>query len=107
MRDLTRTRPPAARHEDPARLEVHIDHLVLDGVEAVDASALEAAIRLELERRLAEGGSAGIPQAPRRYAGAPIEVPPGAPADVVGARIAEVVHEAVALHIAPEGEGRP
>jgi hypothetical protein len=59
VRDLTRTRPAAARSLGPARLEIGIEQLVLEGVEAFDASALESAIALEVGRLLAGEGIAG------------------------------------------------
>ena len=105
MRDLTRRRP-LTEGPGAARLEVRIDHFLLDGVGPIDASALETAIHLELGRLLGGGSAGGGSEPELRSEGSTIEIPAGAAAEVVGARIAQVVHRAVAPHIAPEGKGR-
>ena len=74
----------------PRRIEVEIEALVLDGVRPGDAEIVGAALERELgrlarERGLPEGG-------PARPGPAQVELRAGEPPELLGARLADVIH---------------
>lgn len=79
----------------PARIDLRIDTLVLDGLDGVDAAAVGTAVRRELARLLSEGG---VPPAwqqggtAARLDGGAVTVAPGTPSGEVGARIARTLY---------------
>jgi hypothetical protein len=87
-------------------IEIHIDQLVLEGVEVRDRSRLRAAVEAELTRLLAEGGlppglaQGAAPAASRLDSshfipgleGGAINLPPGLPDGAAGRRIAGAVY---------------
>ena len=76
----------------PARVELRIDQLVLEGVERADAPAIAAALERELGRLLAAepGWGSGVSR-DRIDAGA-IDLPGRGSPELLGARIAQAVH---------------
>ena len=90
--------PPAVM---PARVELRIDHLVLEGVERADAPAVAAAVERELGRLLTaeQGWGSGVSR-DRIDAGA-IDLPDRGPPELLGARIARAVHRGMT-----RGQGR-
>ena len=74
----------------PRRIEVEIEALVLEGVRAGDAEIVGAALERELGRLAREGG---LPAAgPVRPGPAQVELRPGEPPALLGARLAGVIH---------------
>ncbi|GAA0984524.1 hypothetical protein GCM10009555_058420 [Acrocarpospora macrocephala] len=86
------------------RIELHIEHLVLDGVAPADTASFRRALEAELTRVLAEAGAEALSgpdlgrlgsepagRAPR------VELPlaPGATADQVGTGVADALGRAV------------
>jgi hypothetical protein len=77
---------------DVSRIELHIDALVLDGVDPADRAAFAAALQADLARVIGESGVAGA----ARHDGAavvaapPVDTPAATPA-ALGAATARVI----------------
>ena len=82
--------------QSPSRVEIHIDRLILDGVEfdSHDSNQLSAAVRLELASRIAADG---LPSAWMRGGSidelAAGQIAPTRSAQALGASIASAVHQ--------------
>lgn len=79
----------------PARIEVEIEQLVLEGFDPRDSSRIRAALERELGRLLAEGGVPGAWRAGgsvARVDAGSFEVAPGGSAETVGTKIAARLH---------------
>jgi hypothetical protein len=79
-------------------IELHIEHLVLDGLPlaAADGASVLTAVQTELTRLLTEGGLApGLQQggALTSLRGADVRLSPGPAPDAVGREIGAAVHE--------------
>lgn len=86
----TRPSPPGA----PPSVRVHIERLVVSGVDVRDRVGLGNAVQVELERLLTEHGWADAPEAAQQVARVQGGVIPAAPSRVAefGARIAGAVY---------------
>jgi hypothetical protein len=86
------------RDVSSARIELHIDRLVLDGFAPGDRHGIADALRIELARLLVEGGMPWWP-APGSEVVKPdvraVEPIPEVTATTLGSRIAHRVHEAL------------
>jgi len=80
---------------NPAKIELRIEELVLDGFDPADRDRIAGSLKSELERLFAEGGLP--PSLARRGeigyldSGA-FEVGPALEAEAVGARMAQAIH---------------
>ena len=76
-------------------VQIHIEKLVLYGFESVNRARLDAALRAELTRLLADGGTPGAlgttGHRPVLDAG-PIRAAPDASPEMLGAQIAQAIH---------------
>lgn len=95
---LGRPAPAAAvtsQRVRPARVEVRIDQLMLEGVRPADASAVAAALERELGRLTSAGG---LPTSWRdgaiigRLDAGSLRAAPGMPPDTLGVQIAQALH---------------
>jgi hypothetical protein len=79
----------------PSAIELHIDDLVLHGFAASDRHTISAAVERELTRLI---GEQGLPPAIRhggehgRLDGGTFNLAAGAPAETIGAQIAQAVY---------------
>ena len=81
----------------PARIELHIEELVLHGFAPGDRASIGAAVQAELVRLLAEHGAPagwgrGADAAAERLDGGEFALAPGARADSIGAQVARAVY---------------
>jgi hypothetical protein len=74
-----------------SRIVLHIDRLVLRGIEPGDATAFSEALQAELHRRLHAGGIQALSQQDRqaRYRPAPLHLAPHTSSDAFGRAVAE------------------
>ena len=90
----------------PFDLELHVDELVLEGVDPADREAVAAAMRAELASLLARGGL--LPSLLRggalRLEGGDVTVEPGLAPAALGARIARAVHAGMAAGESQAGD---
>jgi hypothetical protein len=85
----------------PARVELRIDQLVLEGVERADAPAVAAAVERELGRLLTAERGWGSDQRRDRIDAGAIDLPGRGSPELLGARIARAVHRGIM-----RGQGR-
>jgi hypothetical protein len=79
----------------PARIELHIEELVLHGFAAGDRHAIGDAVEHELTRLFAERGltsSSMVSHERARIDAGNVHVAPESPAPAVGAQVARAVH---------------
>ena len=86
------TEPPTGN----GAVELHIEHLVLDGIEHLDGAGVDMAVRKELSRLLMQGGVPEMLSRQQKIAhleGASINFTRNEDAAAVGARIAGSIYE--------------
>ena len=73
-----------------SRIVLHIDRLVLRGIEPGDAEAFSAALQAELQRQLSAGGTPALQRHDRlaRYRPAPIHLAPHSSSEQFGQAVA-------------------
>jgi hypothetical protein len=96
MRDDS-VRPATApeSEQDPGRIEVHIEELVLHGVAPAERHAVADALQRRLESLVARHGVSALlsrQETTALQSAGPITLAPGARPQQMGAQIAETVH---------------
>lgn len=77
-------------------VEIHIEELVLHGVDVSDRAALGEALQRELQRLVAEQGIPTLLASPERFqrwSPAPLTLDAGMKPDQLGARLAWTLHQ--------------
>jgi hypothetical protein len=94
-RSINDSSPSSFILRPPSAIELHIDELVLHGFAASDRRTISAAVERELTRLI---GEQGLPPAIRRGGergrldGGTFNLAAGAPAETIGAQIAQAVY---------------
>ncbi|HYH79038.1 MAG TPA: hypothetical protein VEX86_04555 [Longimicrobium sp.] len=92
-----------------AEIHLHVEEIVLDGVDPADRHAVGDAVRAELARLLAErglGAALAASGGAQRLDAGTITLAPGAPAAEVGAGIARAVHAGIGPAAGRRDSGR-
>jgi hypothetical protein len=88
-------------------LELHVDELVLEGVDAAHRDAVAEAMRAELAALIARGGVSAelLGGGALRLDGGSLTVEPGLAPAALGVRIARAVHAGMGESTPPRSEG--
>ncbi|MCP3137410.1 hypothetical protein [Pyxidicoccus xibeiensis] len=79
----------------PQDIEIHIEELVLHGVDVADRHAVAEALQRELQTLVASEGLQTLLASPERferYSPAPITVTPGMKSEQLGTQLARTLH---------------
>ncbi|NOK34662.1 hypothetical protein HMI49_15790 [Corallococcus exercitus] len=77
-------------------IEIHIEELLLHGVDVADRAALAEALQRELRVLVAEQGIPALLASPERFqrwSPGPLTVEPGMKPEQLGARLAQTLHQ--------------